>query len=484
MSHRDSSPGLQADRIAHLKRTPLLAVVAFFILGILISDCAAASFAAWAVLAVGGLGLVVGGLCFRRAAAATLGVLLTFCAAGGAIYLYRCQYIPPGHVTEVLSDERALMKVRGYVCSDPVSRQKLPLMLAEAGGTVVRWETAFDVRLNAIISASGVHRITGKTKVKLYVKNPGIRYGDELILTGQIQTPNTPTNPFQFDYREYLRRRGIRAVLYVGTAAGIDWTGRSKGRLLRRLHGFRRRLVSLVAAPSNGDGGKMLAAMLLGAREELPPDVEESFRQSGTVHLLAISGLHVGMVAVAVWLVMGITGAPERLRSIVVILCVVCYVFISGTRPPAVRAAVMVVLVALGGLVNRRQITINSLALAALVILIFSPGEIFMRGFQLSFLAVLAIVHFYRPVRALLDRLKSPLEKLQAPEERSVALAPLIVVNSVEGSKFSAPAALRQISDCADFMLSASDVGVALGFNTVSPMPSTSSRRRSSRVRP
>ncbi|NQT18479.1 MAG: ComEC family competence protein, partial [Planctomycetes bacterium] len=354
MAHRDTPPRLQAGRAAALQRTPLVAVVACFILGILVSYYGAVTFPAWASLAAAELGVVGGGLFLRRAALTTVGVLLAFCATGGAVYHYHCEHLPPGHIAEIVSDERALMKVRGYVCSDPTSRRKTPTILFRVGGFTTRWETAFDVRLNAVISAAGAHPAIGKTKVKLYAKNPGIRYGDELILTGQIQIPNAPTNPSQFDYREYLRRHGIRAILYVGGEAGVDRTGRSKSSVLRRLFALRRRLVSMVAAPSNGTGGKMLAAMLLGAREELPPEAEENFRQSGTVHLLAISGLHVGMVAGAVWLLIGMTGTTERVRSIVVILCVACYVFISGARPPAVRAAVMIVLIALGGVLNRR----------------------------------------------------------------------------------------------------------------------------------
>jgi len=314
-----------------------------------------------------------------------------------------------------------LVQVRGYVCTDPVSRRKAPLALAE--GTARRlYETAFDLKLNAIMTNAGPHPVAGKIKVKLYENNPGIQYGHEVILTGRIEAPASPTNPSQFNYNEYLRRLGIRAVLRVRNAAGVEWTGRSRGRARRLLFGVRRRLLSLISTPGNGRGGKVLAAMLLGAREELPPGTVEGFQQSGTMHLLAISGLHVGMVAGAVWLIVGLTGADARPRSVVVVLCVVAYVLLTGARPPAVRAAVMIGLVALGGAFTRRQIMVNSLALAAFIILLFSPGEVFMRGFQLSFVAVLSIVYFYRPIRSLLNKLKVPLEDLQAPEERSVAL--------------------------------------------------------------
>jgi len=396
-------------------------VAGSFAAGILLTEYAHIPLTGWLALALPALILGIGGLFFRRAGIATIGVLLGFCAAGGAIYHYRCVRLPPGHIAEIVSDDPMLMRVRGYVCTDPVSRRKAPLGLSE-GSARRLCETALDLKLNAIMTNAGPRPACGKIKVKLYEDNPGIQFGDEVILTGRIEAPGSPTNPSQFNYRQYLRRLGIRAVLRVPNAAGVEWTGRSTGRVRRSLFGVRRYLLSLISTPGNGRGGKVLAAMLLGAREELPPDTVERFRQSGTMHLLAISGLHVGMVAGAIWLVAGLVGADARLRSIAVVLCVVAYVLLTGARPPAVRAAVMIGLVALGGAFARRQVTVNSLALAAFIILVFSPGEIFMRGFQLSFVAVLCIVYFYRPIIDLLNKLKVPLEDLQAPEERSLAL--------------------------------------------------------------
>ena len=390
-------------------------VTGSFAAGILITEYAHIPLAGWLALAVPALITGIGGLFFRRVQIATIGILLGFCAAGGAVYHYRCVYLPPGHIARIVSDDPMLVRVRGYVCTDPVSRRKAPLALAEGAARRLH-ETALDLKLNAIMTNAGTHPVAGKVKVKLYEDNPGIQYGHEVILTGRIEVPGSPTNPSQFDYHEYLRRLAIRAVLRVRNAAGVEWTGRSRGRVRRLLFGVRRRLLSLISTPGNGRGGKVLAAMLLGAREELPPGTVEGFQQSGTMHLLAISGLHVGMVAGAVWLIVGLGGAGPRLRSVVVMFCVAGYVLLTGARPPAVRAAVMIVVVALGGAFTRRQITVNSLALAAFIILLFSPGEIFMRGFQLSFVAVLSIVYFYRPFRSLLDKLRSPLEDLQAPE--------------------------------------------------------------------
>ena len=402
-----------------LHRAPFVAVAASFAVGVFISDRAEISLAAWVIITSSAAAFCIGALFFGRRRLATALVLLGFGAAGGTAYHYRCTYLPSGHIAKIVSDERILAKVRGTICAQPITRIKTPLILGESDAAPWCFETGFNLRLSAIISESGPLPATGKLKVKLYSRNPGIQYGDEVILTGQLQVPNSPTNPSQFDYRRYLRRQGIHAILYVSNDAGVEPTGSSEGCVTRWFFGARRRLLSLIARGSDERGGKVLAAMLLGAREQLLPSTVKSFQRSGTMHLLAISGLHVGMIAGFVWLLAGLAGAPYRVRSLVVILCVVCYVLLTGARPPAVRAAVMIVLIALGGVLSRRQIPINSLALAALIILIFSPGEVFMRGFQLSFIAVFSIVCFYRPIRKMLDRLKSRLEYLQAPEERS-----------------------------------------------------------------
>jgi len=424
-------PAHDNDGPRHIRPAPLLLVTLAFIIGIVSADAFGGPLWLWLIAGGAALGCAVVGLLLRRRIAASAALLAAFVSAGAAMYLLRCTIIPPGHIGAIVTDQPVMMKVRAWVAEAPVTRLKAPISLTPTRPDDLNYETAFTARLAELITQDGPRPVAGRIMVKLYDRNPGIRYGDELLLTGQLQAPNAPTNPAQFDYRDYLRKLGIRAIIYIKNAGGVRLTGRSRGGPLRMLFSARARAVSIITGSFRGTGGAVLAAMLLGADEQLPPEVAESFRRSGTRHLLVVSGLHVAMVAGVFCLLTSLLRLPEWARSAILILCVAGYVAVTGAKPPAVRAGVMIALFALGRSLGRPQVAVNTLALAALIILLFSPGQLFMAGFQLSFVAVLSILYFYRPIRELLGRLGSRLETEQHPEEQSLLLRGWILFKRV-----------------------------------------------------
>jgi competence protein ComEC len=166
----------------------------------------------------------------------------------------------------------------------------------------------------------------------------------------------------------------------------------------------------------------LAAALLLGSREALPREEADDFLVTGTVHILSISGLHVGLLAVALAACLRAALVPRKLALVCVAGCIGVYMLVVRAETPVVRATLLVWLTCLGGLWERRSATVNALAAAAITVLAFRPGDVVSAGAQLSFLSTavlvgaVAVVMRSRPVpdpiARLIDRSRSPAERL------------------------------------------------------------------------
>jgi len=151
-----------------------------------------------------------------------------------------------------------------------------------------------------------------------------------------------------------------------------------------------------------GTEGALIQSLVLGERGGLPEETRQGFARSGVIHVLAVSGLHVGFVILVCFAIFTLLRLPPTVRTLLTLLVLFLYVYLTNVRPSVVRAAVMGGLLLIGHDLQRRTPVTNTLALAALVILILNPLALFQASFQLSFAAVLGIVFFYRPLEQLL----------------------------------------------------------------------------------
>jgi competence protein ComEC len=223
-----------------------------------------------------------------------------------------------------------------------------------------------------------------------------------------LRLPGAPRNPGEFDFPAFLRTRGILAEIVTADSSGVRVTGQDAGHPLVAAAGRARerirRAITLDLAPTDPEVAGVIAAMVLGAREDAPQEMVDDFKVSGTLHLFAVSGLHVGMIAFILLALLRIPRTPRRLAAVIVIVALVFYAFVTGLRPSAVRATVMATILLSGLLVDRPARILNSLGAAALLILALDPFQALAPGFQLSFSVLLAI--------ALLT---APLQRLAAP---------------------------------------------------------------------
>ncbi len=209
--------------------------------------------------------------------------------------------------------------------------------------------------------------------------------GRPVIVTGDIGPARTRSNPGCFDYRLYLRGRKILSVM----KAGKIQAGPVKRQFLNKLSVYRADVRSKISGSMSEDGAALLTAMLFGDKSDLDDDVYESFRKNGTAHILAVSGLHVGMIYALLTVLLG--GRRKTGRNIVILLILACYTVMAGCAPSIVRAVIMISLHIAASLTHRRYDMLTAASAAALLMLLYEPYALFSSGFQMSFLAIAAI---------------------------------------------------------------------------------------------
>lgn len=237
-------------------------------------------------------------------------------------------------------------------------------------------------------------------------------YGDRVVGMGQLRRPAVPRNPGEFDFAAYLRRLGFSGELEVDGRTG-RWEQSSSGHgtwLMASALRMREWIGEAVTFDIGDDPERAatVRAMVLGTREKTPPEVEAAFVGSGTMHVFAVSGLHVGMFAVILWNVLRLFGLRRGVVVALTLPLVFFYVYITGLRASAWRAALMAAVVMAGPLWNREGNLLNGLGGAALLLLAVQPSYLFQPGFTLSFGVLLALALLHRPVLRLLSPLHEP----------------------------------------------------------------------------
>jgi competence protein ComEC len=218
---------------------------------------------------------------------------------------------------------------------------------------------------------------------------------------GSLQRPSHQRNPGGFDYAAYLARRGICCTMYVGTPAEVTVLGARRGLITSAVVAVRQHIRRALAryVPS-ADGRAVLRALLLGDRSRISDAQEAHFARTGLMHLLAVSGLHVFLVGMVLYVLLRPFLMRLRLRwrtveitrAVLTVLALGGYMLLTGARPSVVRAVVMAAFVIGGVLLQRSPRSLNTLGIAALVLMAARPPALFDVGFQLSMAAVGGIV--------------------------------------------------------------------------------------------
>ena len=235
--------------------------------------------------------------------------------------------------------------------------------------------------------------------------------GDELALFGTFQPIEPPRNPGEFDMRAYLARRDVKNLFIVRYPENgrilAPGSGFSILRAAARSREWMQRMLSRDLEDSPDVVG-LICGTSLGLRHQTHDDIEEPFQQTGTLHLFAVAGLHVGIVARLLWTFAMVLRLPRKVATALIIPLLFFYAAITGLHTASVRAAVMSALLLGGIFFDRKVLALNSLAAAAFLILLFDSNQLFTSGFQLSFAVVGAIVLLADPMFVRFERIVAP----------------------------------------------------------------------------
>lgn len=261
------------------------------------------------------------------------------------------------------------------------------------------------IRYEAELSAVNSENIWQQKAAKLLVSFPDSakispKVGDKIVVKGYPpKRPAIPLNPSEFDYRKYLQRKGVAWTVFLpensyAIIPASPQTERSNWATLVSQKADSVFKTQLKTPSSYG----LLKAMVLGRRDDLGADLLNSYVTAGAVHVLAVSGLHVGVFFLLVsWILKGLRKNKwgKWLYLLLIILLISAYAIITGLSPSVVRASLMCVTFALSQAFARQHHGINTLAISAFIILLFDPLALFSVSFQLSYAAVLGIILFY-----------------------------------------------------------------------------------------
>ena len=232
-------------------------------------------------------------------------------------------------------------------------------------------------------------------------------YGDKITLQAELNPPQKALNPDGFDFGRYLRRQGISATAYV-PADYWKRTGKNTNfsifRIADRCQKFLLNIYRNLGL--SGDEFAIVAALTLGYTDEIAPELSKQYSASGAVHILSVSGLHVGIVYGFLSFILGLFLKEKRrakiVKSLLIIICLWAYATLTGLSPSVMRAAFMCSTMAAAAGFNRKPQILNTIFLSAFVLLLVNPNNLYNIGFQLSYAAVISIVIFATSVNNLL----------------------------------------------------------------------------------
>ncbi len=232
-----------------------------------------------------------------------------------------------------------------------------------------------------------------------------LEYGDQVLLRAAPQEVEGPVNPGAFNYQRYLKFNGIIRQLYAPSGQWKKIYSARGNKLIRLSILARNELLEVLQ--ESGLEGKELAlasAILLGYDEYLDREHKQQFAGAGAMHILCVSGLHVGIIAVvfnALLFFLSGKGVQGVLKLVLLLLLIWTYAAITGFSPSVLRAATMFSFIYAGRTINRTVSIYNMLAASAFLLLVINPFLLTRVGFQLSYLAVTGIVLLYRPLSNL-----------------------------------------------------------------------------------
>jgi competence protein ComEC len=337
-----------------------------------------------------GIGFVSAGFIgthFIRKKAAGLSPIIFYVVLGYvAVQPWVAPHFSANHIQNFSDETR--WQIAGMVDSNPVEFSYLK---------------KFVLRADTLKHKKASYRVIGRIRVTVSGQGPVFARGDRLVFRSRLRKPRNFNNPGAFNYRRYMAFKGLWRTAYTKGSRLQVVQRASSGDLRQLLNDVRRALAVLIDRAGKGPSAAVLKALVIGDRSAISSAVRDRFNRAGVGHILAISGLHIGIVATVAFFFFHkllrrvrplLWRAWTRKGAAIFSLVPVCiYGLVSGMSPSTQRAVIMVSAFLMTFLFEREPDTFNTLALAAFIILILFPPALFSISFQLSFAAVMSILY-------------------------------------------------------------------------------------------
>jgi len=388
---------MQSGQRSFFSPCPLALLAAALVLGIM-----AAQLRTFSPLLPGGgaaaiLACLIWSMCKRRYDAASLLVLLIMVFTGAALSAIEQRRAPADQIKQ-------LFAAGTITSSDPLELTGVmegPLEVAPDG-------LFLRLRVESIRLKTVEQNASGTVELLAPVHEPAMRaeydalelhYGARLRVPARLERTDNYRNPGVSSFTEYLERKGYDATGVIKSPLVVERLEDKRVFLpLAWLYRWHQRLEADIHATFSSETAGVLEAALLGNRHYLSHQTAERFRQGGTFHILVINGLHISFIGLVILLIVRRCTRKRSWHFIVTTLVLWSYALAVGAQPAVMRASLMFTFVALAPLLSRRANSLNALGAAALVLLVWRPGELFDPSFQLTFLSVLAIMVIAAPL--------------------------------------------------------------------------------------
>lgn len=258
------------------------------------------------------------------------------------------------------------------------------------------------------------HPSTGKIIIYFAKEDDlkAINYGDVIVFKKPLQDIKNSGNPGAFNYKEYCALNGIHHQVYLKNQEIIFTQQKQVNSFKRWLFNTKQFVIQTIRKNISGKQEQAVAeALLIGYRNDLDKDLVQAYSNTGVVHIIAISGLHLGMIYSLMMLLLRPFKSRifrKLINPIIILLIIWIFTFLAGAAPSVLRAAVMFSIILAGDFFERKKNIYNSLAASAFILLVINPFSLWDVGFQLSYAAVFSIVLLQKPVYNLIY-FKNPL---------------------------------------------------------------------------
>jgi competence protein ComEC len=311
----------------------------------------------------------------------------------GAIRLSSFKQPGGNDIRNLVAEERKLATIRGSVITEPYTNENRSWEFVKFTHTDPT--SSFYLKLGEVETVDGWAKVNGTVRVQVDERVLDLKTGDYIQAYCWLDRFEKATNLGQFDVAKYLARKNVFVAASVDSQDAIEvLQGGSADSFVKIKRKAREIAVqSLLGSPyPQGESEDLLLALVLGYRTEMDIATYEAFRKTGLLHFVCLSGMNFGIFVGMIWWLCKAAGLAKRAQAVVCIIAAAMFVLVVPSNPPAFRAAIICLVFCSSFFFRRQSNPYNSLALAAVILLMIKPTELFEVSWQLSFAAVLGIL--------------------------------------------------------------------------------------------